>query len=172
MAAIDWFPLALSLRVALMATAMVIVIGVALGWLLARRRFFGRELLDAFVTLPLVLPPTVLGYYLLVLLGRPSFIGRAIESLTGETLVFTWRGAVLAAAIGALPLVVKTTRAAIAAVDGDLEDAARTLGQSEGRGFLRGGFPPGPRRIPGAGQVAFLGALGGFRAAPNGPGEP
>src|SRR3954452_22662961 len=106
MAAIDWFPLALSLRVALMATALVMVIGLVLGWLLARRRFFGRELLDAVVTLPLVVPPIVLGYYLLVLLGRASFIGRTIESLTGAPLVLTWRGAVVAAAVGALPLVV------------------------------------------------------------------
>src|ERR1700750_2942754 len=141
MAAIDWFPLTLSLRVALLATIVVVVIGVALGWLLARRWFFGREWLDAFVTLPLVLPPTVLGYYLLVLLSRSSFLGRTIESLTGEPLVFTWRGAVLAAAVGALPLVVKTTRAAIAAVDRDLENVARTLGQSEWRVFWRVTLP-------------------------------
>ena len=112
MAAIDWFPLVLSIRVALIATALVVLIGVALGWLLARRRFFGREMLDALVTLPLVLPPTVLGYYLLVLLGRNSFPGRAIEAITGQPLVFTWKGAVVAAAVGALPLVVKTSRAA------------------------------------------------------------
>src|ERR1051325_2789172 len=135
MSEIDWFPLALSIRVALIATLIVLLIGIALGWLLARRRFFGREMLDAVVTLPLVLPPTVLGYYLLVLLGRNGFIGRAIESLTGAPLVFTWRGAVVAAAVGALPLVVKTTRAAIAAVDTEYEDAARTLGKSEWQVF-------------------------------------
>ena len=89
MAEIDWFPLALSLRVALIATAFVVIFGVALGWLLARRRFFGRELLDAAVTLPLVLPPTVLGYYLLVLLGRRSPIGQVIEAITRQPLVFT-----------------------------------------------------------------------------------
>src|SRR5437660_1165696 len=100
MAGIDWFPLTLSLRVALIATLFVVVLGVALGWLLARRRFFGRELLDAAITLPLVLPPTVLGYYLLVLLGRRSPVGRSIETLTGHSLVFTWEGAVIAAIIG------------------------------------------------------------------------
>src|SRR3712207_2884993 len=102
MGEIDWFPLRLSIQVALMATCAVVVIGVALGWLLARRRFWGSELLDAAVTLPLVLPPTVLGYYLLVLLGRASPLGRAVESFTGQPLVFTWKGAVIAATIGAL----------------------------------------------------------------------
>jgi molybdate transport system permease protein len=130
MSDIDWFPLRLSIQVALMATSAVVVTGVALGWLLARRRFFGRELLDAAVTLPLVLPPTVLGYYLLVLLGRASPVGRAFESLTGQPLVFTWKGAVIAAAIGALPLMVKSSRAAIGAVDRDLEDAANRNGES------------------------------------------
>jgi len=164
MADIDWFPLALSLRVALIATALVVVIGVALGWLLARRRFFGREMLDAIVTLPLVLPPTVLGYYLLVLLGRGSLIGRAIEAITGQPLVFTWKGAVVAAAIGALPLVVKTSRAAIASVDTDLEDAARTLGQSEWRVFRRVTLPLSSRGIVAAAMLAFARALGDFGA--------
>jgi molybdate transport system permease protein len=160
----DWFPLALSIKVALIATAVVAVVGVALGWLLARRNFFGRELLDAIVTLPLVLPPTVLGYYLLALLGRNSFVGRAIESVTGQPLVFTWRGAVVAAAIGALPLVVKTSRAAIASVDGELEDAARTLGQSEWRVFRRVTLPLASRGIIAAAMLAFARSLGDFGA--------
>lgn len=164
MADIDWFPLALSLRVALIATFFVVIVGVALGWLLARRRFFGRELLDAAVTLPLVLPPTVLGYYLLVLLGRLSPIGKAIESFTGEPLVFTWRGAVVAAAVGALPLMVKTSRAAIATVDTRLEDAARTLGQSEWRVFWRITIPLASRGIIAAAMLAFARALGDFGA--------
>ncbi len=164
MSEIDWFPLILSLRVALIATAFVVVLGVALGWLLARKRFFGREFLDAAVTLPLVLPPTVLGYYLLVLLGRRSFVGRAIESITGQPLVFTWRGAVVAAGIGALPLVVKTSRTAIASVDTNLEDAARTLGQSEWRVFQRVTMPLASRGIIAAGMLAFARALGDFGA--------
>jgi molybdate transport system permease protein len=164
MAEIDWFPLALSLRVALIATAFVVMIGVALGWLLARRRFFGRELLDAAVTLPLVLPPTVLGYYLLVLLGRRSPIGHAIESITGQSLVFTWEGAVVAAAIGALPLMVKTSRAAIASVDTNLEDAARTLGESELRVFWRVTMPLASRGIIAASMLSFARALGDFGA--------
>jgi molybdate transport system permease protein len=164
MSEIDWFPLTLSLRVAFIATVFVVIIGVALGWLLARRRFFGRELLDAAVTLPLVLPPTVLGYYLLVLLGRRSPVGQAIEAITGQPLVFSWRGAVVAAAIGALPLVVKTSRAAIAAVDTNLEDAARTLGQSEWRVFRRVTMPLASRGIIAAGMLAFARALGDFGA--------
>jgi molybdate transport system permease protein len=161
---IDWFPLALSIRVALIATLMVLLVGVTLGWLLARRRFFGRELLDAIVTLPLVLPPTVMGYYLLVLLGRSGPLGRAIETLTGEPLVFTWKGAVVAASVGALPLVVKTARAAIAAVDKNLEDAARTLGQSEWRVFWRVTMPLASRGIVAAAMLAFARALGDFGA--------
>lgn len=161
---IDWFPLTLSLRVAIIATALVVAVGVALGWLLARKRFFGREALDAVVTLPLVLPPTVLGYYLLVALGRSSPIGQAIESVTGQTLVFTWKGAVVAATIGALPLMVKTSRAAIAAVDTNLEDAARTLGQSEWRVFRRVTLPLAARGIAAAGMLAFARALGDFGA--------
>jgi molybdate transport system permease protein len=164
MTEMDWFPLALSIRVALIATAIVMLIGVALGWFLARRRFFGREMLDALVTLPLVLPPTVLGYYLLVLLGRNGFVGRVVETMTGEPLVFTWRGAVVAASVGALPLVVKTSRAAIAAVDKNLEDAARTLGQSEWRVFWRVTMPLASRGIVAAAMLAFARALGDFGA--------
>jgi molybdate transport system permease protein len=164
MSEIDWFPLILSLRVALIATAIVVVLGVALGWLLARKRFFGREFLDAAVTLPLVLPPTVLGYYLLVLLGRRSPVGRAIENITGQSFVFTWRGAVIAAGVGALPLMVKTSRAAIASVDTNLEDAARTLGQSEWRVFRRVTMPLASRGIVAAAMLAFARALGDFGA--------
>ena len=161
---IDWFPLLLSLRVALLATVFVVVAGVALAWLLARCRFAGREVLDALVTLPLVLPPTVLGYYLLVLLGRNSAVGTAIESLTGVRLVFTWQGAVVAAAVGALPLMVKTARAAIANVDTDYEDAARTLGKTEWQVFRRVTLPLASRGIIAAAMLAFARSLGEFGA--------
>src|SRR5438093_4894054 len=121
---IDWFPLWLSLRVAIVSTAIAVAAGLWIAYILANRDFRGKELLDAAVTLPLVLPPTVLGYYLLVLLGRRSPLGHAIEAITGQPLVYTWRDAVGAAGIGALPLVVKTSRTAIAAVDTNLENAA------------------------------------------------
>jgi molybdate transport system permease protein len=164
MSELDLFPLWLSLRVAALATVFVVVAGVALAWLLARRDFFGREALDAFVTLPLVLPPTVLGYYLLVVLGRTGPVGRVYESVTGGPLVFTWRGAVVAAAVGALPLMVKTARAAIAAVDPQFEEAARTLGQSEWQVFRRVTLPLAARGVAAAAMLAFARALGDFGA--------
>ena len=161
---IDLFPLWLSLRVAALSTVVVVVAGVGLGWLLARKKFFGREALDALVTLPLVMPPTVLGYYLLVLLGRTGFVGRLFESFTGQQLVFTWRGAVVAAAAGALPLVVKTARASFAAVDTQYEEAARTLGKSEWEVFRRVTLPLASRGILAAAMLAFARALGDFGA--------
>ncbi|HEY6331017.1 MAG TPA: molybdate ABC transporter permease subunit [Blastocatellia bacterium] len=160
----DWFPLELSLRVALIATFFVVILGTGLGWLLARRSFPGRELIDAVVTLPLVLPPTVLGYYLLVALGQRSPIGRSLESVTGLRLVFTWQGAVVASMVGALPLVVKTARASIAAVDVNLEQAARTLGKTEWQVFYRVTLPLALRGIIAAGMLAFARALGDFGA--------
>jgi molybdate transport system permease protein len=161
---VDWFPLLLSLRVALLSTAFVALAGIAFGWLLARKRFFGREALDALLTLPLVLPPTVLGYYLLVLLGRASPAGRFLEWLTGAPLVFTWRGAVVAAAAGALPLMVKTARAAVGGVEPDLEDAARTLGKSEWEVFRRVTLPLARRGLLAGVTLAFARALGDFGA--------
>src|SRR5271167_2883905 len=100
---IDWFPLWLSLRVAASSTALALAVGLWLAYLLANRDFRGKEVLDAALTLPLVLPPTVLGYYLLVLLGRASPIGKVWEALTGSPLVFTWKAAVVAALLHALP---------------------------------------------------------------------
>src|SRR6266496_122664 len=97
MASIDWFPLWLSLRVAAISTALAVVAGLCIAWALANRTFRGKELLDAAVTLPLVLPPTVLGYYLLVLLGRNSIAGTVYEAIFGGPLVFTWQAAVIAA---------------------------------------------------------------------------
>jgi molybdate transport system permease protein len=164
MKGIDWFPLLLSLRISLIATALVVLLGVAIAWLLARRRFIGREILDAAVTLPLVLPPTVLGYYLLALLSRSSPIGRTIEQMTGLQLVFTWQGAVVAAVIGALPLVVKTTRAAISTVSEELEDAARTLGKTEWQVFWQVTLPLARRAVIASTMLAFARSLGDFGA--------
>jgi len=152
------------MRVAFISTAFVVLLGVSIAWVLARRRFPGREALDALVTLPLVLPPTVLGYYLLVLLGRNSPVGRVIESVTGGQLVFTWQAAVIAAAVGALPLMVKTSRAAIASVDSVYEDAARTLGRSEWEVFRHVTIPLAARGIVAATMLAFARALGDFGA--------
>ena len=161
---IDLFPLWLSLQVAAVSTLFVVLSGVALAWLLARKNFFGREALDALVTLPLVLPPTVLGYYLLVLLGRNGPAGRLFGALTGGQLVFTLRGAVVAASVGALPLMLKTARAAIASVDAQFEDAARTLGKSEWQVFRRVTLPLASRGILAGAMLAFARSLGDFGA--------
>jgi molybdate transport system permease protein len=159
---IDWFPLWLSLRVALLATALSLALGLWLAYNLAHRRFRGRELLDAAVALPLVLPPTVLGYYLLVLFGRTSALGRLYEWLFGAPLVFTWQAAVLAAMFHAIPLLVISTRAALESVDHSFERAARTLGASEWRLFWRVSFPLARRSIFAAAILAFARTLGDF----------
>jgi len=161
---IDWFPLWLSLRVALLATAFSLAAGLWLAWVLANRRFRGRELLDAVVTLPLVLPPTVLGYYLLVTLGRMSPLGRIYEGVFGQPLVFTWQAAVVASTVHALPLLVKTARAALESVDRSYEKAARSLGASEWRVFWRVSLPLARRSILAATVLAFARSLGDFGA--------
>nr|MBA3624523.1 ABC transporter permease subunit [Methylibium sp.] len=132
-----WVALALTLKVAGWATALNLVLGVAVGFVLARKRFIGRELLDSMLTLPMVLPPTVLGYYLLVVIGRRGPIGGWLESNFGINLIFTWQGAVIAATIVAFPLVFKAARAAFESVDPQLEQAARVLGVGELAIFFR-----------------------------------
>ena len=159
---IDWFPLCLSLKVAVIATAVSLVVGLALAYVLARYRFRGRNLLDSFITLPIVLPPTVLGYYLLVLLGRNTILGRIFEGVFGFPLVFTWHAAVVAAAIHSIPLLVKSSRAAFESVDRNMENAARTLGASEWRIFFRVTLPLARRSILAATIFAFARALGDF----------
>lgn len=162
LADIDWFPVRLSFAVAVLATGFAFVIGVGLAYLLARRRVPGRELVDAVVTLPLVLPPTVLGYYLLVLLGTRSPIGRWWEAVFGAPLTFTWQAAVVAATIHALPLMVKSARAAIEDVPLEVEDAGRTLGAGEWRVFLTITAPLAWRGLFAATALAFARALGDF----------
>jgi molybdate transport system permease protein len=168
-------PLLLSFEIAIVAAFFALSGGVAAGWVLAKRQFPGRELCDTLLTLPLVLPPTVLGYYLLTVIGNRSPVGRLWESLFGGPLVFTRTAAVLAAFLTALPLVVKTARAAIAEVDGTAEDAARLLGASEWRVARTITFPLAWRGIAAAGALAFARALGDFGAtlmvAGNIPGE-
>jgi len=159
---IDWFPFWLSLRVAVMATGISLIVGLALAFLLARHKFRGREVLDAVITLPIVLPPTVLGYYLLVVLGRNSALGRGFETLFGFPLVFTWQAAVVAATFHSIPLLVKSARAALESVDRNLENAARTLGASETRILFQITLPLARRSILAATVFAFARALGDF----------
>jgi ABC-type molybdate transport system, permease component len=130
---IDWFPLWLSLRVAGFATVISLAISLYVAYLLASRDWRGKEILDAVTTLPLVLPPTVLGYYLLVLLGRESALGRFYEWLFGTPLVFTWQAATLAALFHSTPLLIRFTRAAFESLDPGFARAARSLGASEGK---------------------------------------
>ena len=159
---IDWFPIRLSFLVARAATVIAVVAGSSLAWLLARKRFPGREVVDALVTLPLVLPPTVLGYYLLVLLGTRSTFGGFLYDRFGIRLTFTVTAAIIAATIHALPLVTKSLRAAFEAVDLELEAAARTLGMNGRNIFFRVTLPLAWRGVLAATALSFARALGDF----------
>ncbi|AQV93013.1 molybdenum ABC transporter permease subunit [Cupriavidus necator] len=158
-----WVPLLLSLKVAGWATALNAVLGVGAAWALARWRSPLRDVVDAVLTLPLVLPPTVLGYYLLVLVGRRGVFGEWLARL-GIELVFTWQGAVLASTIVAFPLVLKSARAAFEGVDHQLENAARVLGVPEAGIFFRVTLPLAARGIIAGVLLAFARALGEFGA--------
>ena len=162
LAEVDWFPLRLSLRVATLATLVTTVVGVAGAYALARWRFPGRGLVEALASLPIVLPPTVLGYYLLVLIGRDSPVGRAWEAVTGSPLVFTWQAAVLAAAVASLPFCLRTARAAFTAVDARYEEAARVAGLPEWRVALTVTLPLAARGVVAGITLAFARALGDF----------
>jgi molybdate transport system permease protein len=159
---IDWFPIRLSFLVASAATLIALIAGAGLAWLLARKRFPGRNLLDALITLPLVLPPTVLGYYLLVLLGTNSPVGAFLHDKLGIRLTFTITAAIIAATIHALPLVTKSLRAAFEGVDSELEAAARTLGLNTRLIFFRVTLPLASRGVLAATALAFARALGDF----------
>ncbi|MFV8823124.1 molybdate ABC transporter permease subunit [Thauera sp. WH-2] len=159
-----WTALALSLQVAGWATGINLVLGVAVGLLLARGRFPGRDLLDTVLTLPMVMPPTVLGYYLLVLIGRHGTLGAWLHETFGINLIFTLKGAVIAATVVSFPLVFKPARAAFEAVDGQLEQAARVLGLAEAAVFFRVTLPLAWRGILAGVLLAFARALGEFGA--------
>ncbi|NQU10526.1 molybdate ABC transporter permease subunit [bacterium] len=159
-----WPALKLSLLVVSVATVLVTVSGTAFGYLLAKRRFIGKELLDALLTMPMVLPPTVTGYYLILLLGRRGLLGQPLYELTGWSVTFTWVAAVVAAVVIALPLMVKSARAAIESVDPQLELASFTLGKGPWATFFRVTLPLARRGI-GAGIVlSFARAFGEFGA--------
>ncbi len=156
--------LGLSIRVAVFATLLNALLGIPLAYLLARRAFRGRALVDLLVTLPLVLPPTVTGYYLIVLLGRRGWLGAPVYAWTGWSVAFTWYAAVIAATVMALPLLVRTARAAIESVDRELEKAAFTLGRSEWRTALEVTLPLARNGIIAGMVLAFARALGEFGA--------
>jgi molybdate transport system permease protein len=164
LSALDWFPLWLSLRVASLATILVLSLGTLLAYVLSHKNFRGRQLLDSLITLPLVLPPTVLGYYLLVLIGRDSPLGRVYEMLFGQPLVFTWQAAVLAAFLHSAPIYIKAARAILEGVDYRYEWAAHSLGASEWRTFWRVTLPLARRGLSSLGALSFVRSLGDFGA--------
>lgn len=158
----DWAPLVLSLEVASLSMLLALVLGTSLAVLLNWPRMPARDFFYALVCAPLVLPPTVLGYYLLVALGSDSFIGRAWHSLTGGTIVFSFTGAVIAAAVGSLPLVVRSARVGIEAIDPNLKNAARTLGASPSRVLFTVVLPLAAPAILAGAMLAFARSLGDY----------
>ena len=157
----DAFPILLSFQVSLVATILTLALGLPLAWVLARRRFPGHDVVEAAVVLPLVLPPTVLGYYLLVVIGARGPVGQLLGGL-GIELAFTWRAAVLAACVGSITLLVKAAQAGFEAVDRRLEQAARTLGRSEWNIFWSVTLPLSWRAVFAGTVLAFCRALGDF----------
>lgn len=162
--AAEWAVVMLSLRVSLAAVLVTMPIAYGLAWVLARRRFPGLILLDALVHLPLVLPPVVTGWLLLLVFGRTGAVGMWLEDQLGITLVFRWTGAALAAGIMALPLMVRAMRLSIEAVDRRLVDAARTLGASPWRAFLTITLPLSAPGIAAGAMLGFARSLGEFGA--------
>lgn len=158
------FSVSLSLWVAAISTLFVAIIGSAMGYLLARTRFPGHTLLDALCTLPLVLPPTVVGFYLLAVFGHSGFMGQILYKLTGWSLVFTWQAAVIAAFVISLPLMVKTSRAAFETVDRGLESVSLTLGKSEWETLLKVTLPLASRGLLAGVALSFTRAIGEFGA--------
>lgn len=161
---IAWSALFLSLKVAGWAVFINLILGISVGYLLARKRFIGRELLDTILTLPMVMPPTVLGYYLLVLLGRNGWIGEWLKDVFDINLIFTWQGAVIASVVVTFPLVFKPARAAFESIDQHYEQTARVLGISELAIFFRVTLPLAWRGILAGVLLAFARALGEFGA--------
>jgi len=159
----DFFPLFLTIKVSFFATVLTIAIGLLLAWVMAKKEFWGKGLLDVVIMQPLVIPPTVLGYYLLALFGRSGPLGAFLDSI-GVEIVFTWKGAVLAAFISSLPLFVKPARAALEGVGADLENAARLLGKTEWQVIRTITLPLAWRGILAGAVMAFARATGEFGA--------
>lgn len=157
-------PLWLTLKVAALATLLALLFGVCAARALGRRGGIIRDTAESLLTLPLVLPPTVLGYYLLVVLGRNGMIGHWLHDILGIQLIFTWQGAVIAAAVAAFPLILRAARAAFREVDPQLERAARTLGLDESAVFFRVSLPLAWRGICAGALLAFARAMGEFGA--------
>lgn len=165
----------LSLRVALIATVIILPIGTYLGWVFSRKDFFAKSILDGLVNIPLVLPPVLTGYFLLVMLGPSGYLGRYLNSWFGLRIAFTWKAAVVAAAVVSLPLLVRAVRVAVDSVDAKLEDAARMLRANEWQVFFKITLPLATNGIVAGAVLAFARAIGEFGAtivfASNIPGK-
>jgi molybdate transport system permease protein len=160
----DLGPFWLSLRVAALATMVIVAAGMPIALLLARTRFPGKGLVAGILVLPLVLPPTVLGFYLLQIFGRRAPVGYWLEQTLGVAIVFHWTGAVVASAVAAFPLFLLPARGAFEAIDPALEDVARLLGRGEWSVFAAVTFPLAWRGLAAGMMLAFARALGDFGA--------
>jgi molybdate transport system permease protein len=160
------FPLRLSLQVAAVATMLALILGIPLSYVLARKRFRGKELLDLVLTLPMVLPPVVTGYILLLIIGRNGVLGRFFEALTGEEfgMLFTWYAAALASFVVSFPFFIKTARVAMESVDQDLLNASYTLGRGELYTAAHVVLPLSLRGVLAGATLAFARAMGEFGA--------
>lgn len=158
------FSLRLSLQVAIAATVLVVLVGTGMSFILARKTFRGKEILDILLTLPLVLPPTVTGYYLILFMGRNGLLGKYLFHWTGWSIMFTWYAAVLASFIVALPLMIKTTRAAFESVDTNLIKVSYTLGHGELKTFFRVILPLSKKGMIAGAVLSFARAMGEFGA--------
>ena len=159
-----WFPISLTLLIAIISSISVLLTGIIISYIFARRDFRGKWLAEVLITLPLVLPPTVMGYLLVILLGKNGLIGNFIFALTETRILFTWQAAVIAAFVVSLPLMVKSTTAAIEAVDRELEYAAYTLGRSELETILFITLPLAKNGILAGFILSFARAVGEFGA--------
>lgn len=159
-----WFPLYITLKISLVSSLIVAILGTVISYLLARREFMGKWLIDSLVTLPMILPPTVTGYILVVLLGKRGIIGQPLYNLTGISILFTWQVAVIASFVVSLPLMIKTATAAIETVDKELEYVAYTLGKSELETALFITLPLAKKGILAGVILSFARAVGEFGA--------
>ncbi|MCL5774021.1 MAG: molybdate ABC transporter permease subunit [Firmicutes bacterium] len=158
------YPLYLSFKVAIASTILIFIFGIALSWLLARKNFFGKNFIDVLLNMPLVLPPTVVGFFLLYLLGKNGPIGKILAQSMNLTIVFTLAAAVIASFIMALPLMIRSCKAAFESVDVRLENAAKTLGASDWRVFLEVTLPLAWKGILAGLVMSFARSLGEFGA--------
>ena len=159
-----WIALRLTLKIAGFATLINLVLGIALAYFFSRKNFWGKEVLDAILTLPMVMPPTVLGYYLLVVLGQQGVIGQFLKEYFGIHLIFTWQGAVIAASIVSFPLIFKGARAAFESLEPQYEQAAKVLNVSNAAIFFRVTLPLAWRGILAGALLSFARAAGEFGA--------